>query len=153
MQHMEGPLTGEMEAKELELYGQEATLRNGTKLTYGQAIAIWNSLLRLYDEKPELFRALVAMAKNNVKPPKAVLDALWNSGHLRKDRTVPTSLASVLEAAYEEHAGPDQIPLSYPILHTDPAERAALQKLHDEAPMRAIRYILGPDGPDKGRAP
>ena len=53
----------------LEAYQQEATLRNGTKISYGNAFHAWKSLLELHEDNPELFQSLVAMVKHKVTPP------------------------------------------------------------------------------------
>jgi hypothetical protein len=153
-QRTEGLLTDQEkeEKKEdgLEAYRREATLRNGTKISYGHALHAWKSLLELYDDHPELFQALVAMVKHKVTPPKKVLNRLWEAGRLRSDRTVLPDIAAVLEAAYEVPPSPDKTPLVYPILHIDPAQRAALQQLENDAPLRGLRAVFKPE---EGRSP
>ena len=67
-----------------------------------------------------------------------------------KDRTPIADIAAVLEAAYETPDSPDRIPLVYPIVHTDPAQREVLQQLEDNAPLRVLRAVLKPD---EGRSP
>ncbi len=153
----EGRVTGEKEEKTdgLNAYRQEAVLLNGTKMRCGEALAAYEILLDMHENAPEQFQALVALVKHKAKAteidPK-VRASLRRRLAILADGSVVADLAAVLEAAYEEPASPDRVPLRYPIVHTDPALLAALKKLESEKPERLLRDIFGPDRPGEGRS-
>ena len=157
-ERMEGHVTGEKEEKTekgLEAYRQEAVLLNGTKMRYGQALAAWQILLDMLENTPDQFLALVALVKH--KASTAEIDPNARAGLRQRwailaDGSVAADLAAVLEAAYEEPASPDQPPLRYPIVHTDPNQLAELKILENEKPKRLLRAIFGSDEPNKGRS-
>lgn len=154
----EGRMRGEKEEKTdgLDAYRQEAVLLNGTKMRYGQALAAYEILLDMHENAPDQFQALVALVKGNARVAeidpnaRAALRRRWA---IRADGSVRPDLAAVLEAAANDPpASPDEPPLRYPIVHTDPAHFAELKKLENEKPRRLLRDIFGPDQPGEDRS-
>jgi transcription termination factor NusB len=136
-------------AEGMEPYRKQAELLNGTKMPYGEALAAWEILRDMQENAPEEFKALVALVKNkaaDINPKmRAILRKNWT---IRKDGSITPDLAAVLEAAYDEQAGPDHPVLRYPIVHSDSAELADLQRLEQGKTERVLRDLLGGSDPE-----
>jgi len=128
-------------------------LKKGGEIDGAIGQAIWEMLQDLYDQKPQLFASLLAIAEDRgAGVPLDHVAALQHDLFLRgDDATVVSDVKAVLLSSAKTTT--EGLTLVNPFRVTSEAEAAALQQSRDDLVEKYRRMIRDDNDADKGRPP
>lgn len=135
----EGTLTEEKDERVLQL-------KNGARIESVRGNALYHTLCALLEQYPEAFRALLAVARNELQAlPKAHIGLLRNGLLLNADGIIVPGTYDVLLSAYRET--PDGPALVSPFRFSSEEELKQEEQAEKEGLDRVRRWLRGEESP------
>jgi hypothetical protein len=126
------------------------SLKNGGQIEAGLGLAAYDQVTFLFQKNPNLFTALLSIARGNLDAGTAEeKESLRNGFFLRQDFSIVDSVHDVLLSAYQET--PDGPTLVNPFQLETPDHARLLERLERAALIRILRLRDDNPGTSQGR--